>query len=162
MGGQESPSVTAAADGRTYVVVDSFQDAGHRPGLRIYRLRVGPGGRTIRVDRLPLAIKPLGVDAVALSPDGKKLALAEQSCHGSSCQYSQVQVRLLTGSTNQADRPVQTWRTRASGAPWNLSWSPDGSQIGFLWESGLHSPPRKRRNAAAGRSRPRRCPAVGR
>jgi hypothetical protein len=147
MVGSESPSVAAAADGRTYVVVDdSFQSAGHGYSVRIYRLRVGPGGRTIRVDRLPIKTFPLAVDAVALSPDGGKLAIAEQSCRHGGCQYSQVQVRLLTGSTAGADRTVQTWRTRASGLPLSLSWSADGSQIGFLWESGLHSPPHRQRD----------------
>jgi hypothetical protein len=98
------------------------------------------------VDRLPITTKPLAVDGVALSPDGSKLAIAEQSCHGGGCQYSQIQVRSLTGDTAQADRTVQTWRTRASGIPLFLSWSADGSQIGFLWESGLHSPPHRQRD----------------
>lgn len=147
MVGAESPSVTAAGDGRTYVVVDdTFASAGHGYTVRIYRLRVGPGGRTIRVDRLPIKTFPLVVDGVALSPDGSKLAIAEQSCHGGGCQYGQIQVHLLTGGTAQADHPVRTWRTQASGIPMFLSWSADGGQIGFLWESGLHSPPHRQRD----------------
>jgi hypothetical protein len=139
--GGESPSVTAAADGRTFVVVDNtFESPGHGYGVRIYRLRVGPDGRTVRVDRLPIRTWPLAVDGVALSPDGSKLAIAEQSCPGGSCQYSQIQVRSL------ADGTTRTWRTRASGLPLALSWAADGSQVGFLWESGVHSPPPRQRD----------------
>ena len=139
--GSESPSVTGSADGRTFIVVDNtFEAPGHGYGVRIYRLQVGPGGRTVRVARLPITTWPLAVDGAALSPDGSRLAIAEQSCRGHRCQYSQIQVRsLATGATS-------TWRTRAPGAPWTPSWSADGNHLGFLWESGLHSPPPRQRD----------------
>src|SRR6266487_1672292 len=42
----ESPSVTGAADGRTFIIVDNTGQApGHGYGVRFYRLRVGPDGR---------------------------------------------------------------------------------------------------------------------
>src|SRR6266536_1672858 len=137
----ESPSVTGAADGRTFIIVDNTGQApGHGYGVRFYRLRVGPDGGTVRLSRLPIKVWPLAVDDVAVSPDGSRLAIAEQSCGGSRCRYSQIQVRsLATGAT-------KTWRTRAAGAPWNLSWAAGGHQVGFLWESGLHSPPRPQRD----------------
>jgi hypothetical protein len=137
----ESPSVTGAADGRTFIIVDNTGQApGHGYGVRFYRLRVGPDGRTVRLSRLPIKAWPLAVDDVAVSPDGSRLAIAEQSCGGGRCRYSQIQVRsLATGAT-------KTWRTRAAGAPWNLSWAAGGHQVGFLWESGLHSPPRPQRD----------------
>jgi hypothetical protein len=134
--GGEQPSVTGSADGRTYVVLDNtFQGAGHGYGVRFYRLQAGPGGRTLRVDRLPISTYPLAVDGASLSPDGRKLAIAEQSCRGERCQYNQIQVRTLaTGAT-------RTWRTRHEGAPWNLSWA-GSRKIAFLWEGALktHSP----------------------
>ncbi len=132
---------TGAADGRTFIIVDNTGQApGHGYGVRFYRLRVGPDGRTVRLSRLPIKVWPLAVDDVAVSPDGSRLAIAEQSCGGSRCRYSQIQVRsLATGAT-------KTWRTRAAGAPWNLSWAAGGHQVGFLWESGLHSPPRPQRD----------------
>jgi hypothetical protein len=137
----ESPSVTGAADARTFIVVDNTRQApGHGYGVRFYRLRVGPDGRTVRLDRLPIKVWPLAVDDVALSPDGSRLAIAEQSCRGNRCQYSRIQVRsLVTGAT-------KTWRTGASGAPWHLSWAAGGHLVGFLWESGLHSPPATQRD----------------
>jgi hypothetical protein len=129
-----SPSLTGTADGRTFIVVDNGSALGNGHGDRFYRLRVGPGGRTVRLDRLAIKLRSLAVDGVALSPDGGRLAIAEQSCHGNGCQYSQIQVRsLATGVT-------RTWRTPASGAPWSLSWTA-GGQVAFRWESGLHSPP---------------------
>src|SRR5215475_3146082 len=135
--GGESPSVTGAADGRTFIIVDNTYEApGHGYGVRFYRLRVGPDGRAVRLDPLRIKVWPSAVNDVALSPDGSRLAIAEQSC----CQHSQIQVRsLATGAT-------KTWRTRASGAPWHLSWAAGGHQVGFLWESGLHSPPRPQRS----------------
>jgi hypothetical protein len=134
--GGEQPSVTGSADGRTYVVLDNtMQGAGHGYGVRFYRLQAGPQGRSLRVDRLPISTYPLAVDGAWLSPDGRKLAIAEQSCRGERCQYNQVQIRTLaTGAT-------RTWRTRHEGAPWNLSWA--GSRtIAFLWEGAMktHSP----------------------
>jgi len=134
--GSEQPSVTGSADGRTYVVLDNtFQGAGHGYGVRFYRLQAGPQGRTLRVDRLPISTFPLAVDGTALSPDGRELAIAEQSCRDSGCQYNQIQVRsLATGAT-------RTWRTRHEGLSLSLSWA-GRHQVGFLWESGrkTHSP----------------------
>jgi hypothetical protein len=103
--GGESPSVTWAADGRTFIIVDNTYEApGHGYGVRFYRLRVGPDGRAVRLDPLRIKVWPSAVDDVALSPDGSRLAIAEQS------QYSRIQVRsLATGAT-------KTWRTRAPGA----------------------------------------------
>jgi hypothetical protein len=132
--GSEQPSVTGSADGRTYVVVDNtFQGAGHGYGVRFYRLQAGPQGRSMRVDRLPISTFPLGVDGAALSPDGRELAIAEQSCRGDHCQYNQIQVRsLATGAT-------RTWRTRHEGGPFSLSWA-GSATIGFRWEGALKSP----------------------
>jgi hypothetical protein len=134
--GSEQPSVTGSADGRSYVVMDNTgQGAGHGYGVRFYRLQAGPQGGSLRVDRLPISTFPLAVDAVALSPDGRELAIAEQSCRDGGCQYNQIQVRsLATGAT-------RTWRTRHEGLSWSLSWT-GGRQIGFLWEGArkTHSP----------------------
>ena len=140
MPGTASPSLTAAADGRTFIVVDNNGPAlGNGHGDRFYRLRVGSGGRHMRLDRLAINVRSLAVDGVAVSPDGSRLAIAEQSCRGNGCQYSQIQViSLATGAT-------RTWRTRASGAPWSLSWAAGGQQVAFLWESGLDSPPAAQR-----------------
>jgi hypothetical protein len=135
-----TPSVTGAADDRTFVVVDNTsQSGGARYRDRFYRVKVEPGGHVLRVSRLAVALPAVIVDSVALSPDGGRLAVAEQSCRGGRCQYTQIQVLSLATGT------ATTWRTRAVGAPWNLSWAADGLRAGFLWESGLRSPPSAQR-----------------
>jgi hypothetical protein len=122
--------VTGTTDGRTFLITQG----GITQGGVFYRLRVGPDGRTARLGRLPIDVGRLTVDSAALSPDGKRVAIAEQA-H----TYAQLQVRsLATGTT-------RTWRTRAPGAPWNVSWSASGRQVGFLWEANLHSPPPSQR-----------------
>jgi hypothetical protein len=121
-----TPMVSGTADGRTFLIVQNDV---------FYRLRVGPDGRTARLSRLPVETRHWDVDDAALSPDGSQVAIAEQS-H----QYQQVQVRsLATGAT-------RTWRTRAFGAPWNVSWSASGQQVGFFWEAGRRSPPPSQRD----------------
>ena len=138
--GTASPSLTAATDSRTFIVADNTATAmGNGRSDTFYRLRVGADGRSVRLDRLAINVRPLVVDGVALSPDGSMLAIAEQSCPGNGCQYSQIQVvTLATGAT-------RTWRTRAPGAPWSLSWAAGGQQVAFLWESMLDSPPAAQR-----------------
>lgn len=135
--GLGSPDVSAAADGQTFLIT-AATDA-NTGATAFWRLRVGPGGRTVRLDRLPISVRrPLVVDGAALSPDGSQVAIAEQTaclrCSG------QIQVRsLATGAT-------RTWRTQASGQPWKISWSAGGGQIGFLWQSNLRSPPPRQRD----------------
>jgi hypothetical protein len=121
-----TPIVTGAANGRTFLI-----EQGHL----FYLLRVGPDGRSAQAHRLPVQAGSLDLDSAALSPDGRSVAIAEQSA-----QYRQVEVRSLdTGAT-------RTWRTRAPGAPWNVSWSADGRQVGFLWEENSHSQPASQRD----------------
>src|SRR5215470_3083927 len=61
--GGESPSVTGAADGRTFIIVDNTYEApGHGYGVRFYRLRVGPDGRAVRLDTLRMKVWPSAVN----------------------------------------------------------------------------------------------------
>ena len=121
-----STMVTGSLDGRTFVVLDN---AAVPDKTSLYRVRVAPDGRSLRVDRLPISTYPMEVHSVALSPDGSQLAIAERSCPGNRCQFAQIQVRsLATGA-------IRNWRTQADGGPWELSWSADGRHIGFLWLS---------------------------
>ncbi len=163
-GGPESPTITAAADNRTFVITETGEvavgsatkkikvpDGRHHGSItirvpaqvthvsRFYVLRVAADGRSASLSRLPVSVSPLAVDDVALSPSGDQLAIAVQSCPAGRCQYSGIRViSLATGAAS-------TWTTRAPGAPWNLSWAGPG-QVMFLWESGLKSPPQTQRN----------------
>src|SRR5262249_52276982 len=128
--GGESPSVTGAADGRTFIIVDNtFEAPGHGYGVRFYRLRVGPDGRAVRLDPLRIQVWPSAGDDGALPPEGSGLAPGEQS------QSTQPQVR------PRPPGPPRPGRPRPRGAPGHLPGAAGGHQGGFLGERGVHSPP---------------------
>lgn len=115
------PSVTGAADGRTFLIAD---------GARSYLLRITADGHVMQLSHVALKTGSFAISGIALSPDGSRVAIAQEHY-----VHAQVQVSsLTTGAT-------MTWRTPANGTVPSLSWSASGHQIGFLWESGLHSPP---------------------
>jgi len=119
-------SVTGAADGRTFLIAD---------GAKSYLLRIAADGHSVQVSDAPLKAGPSDVTGMALSPDGSKVAIAqEQGTH------AEVQV------TSLATAATVTWTSPANGIVPSLSWSAGGHQIGFLWESGLHSPPRQQQD----------------
>jgi hypothetical protein len=128
------PTISGTADGRTYLVEDNNRrSAGNGYDVRFYRLRVGPDGRSLRVDRLPIRTSPVTVTDAALSPDGGTLAIAEAvPCKGKgkgpNCLTGQIQVRSTTGAT-------RTWRSQTEGGPAALSLSSGGRQIVFQWTS---------------------------
>ena len=119
--GNGSPLVTGATDDRTFLIADS---------ARFYLLRIVADGRAVRLSRAPIKAGPFAIESIALSPDGSRVAIAQIRY-----VHPQIQVSsLATGATT-------TWRTRANGIVPSISWSAGGHQVGFLWESGLHSPP---------------------
>lgn len=116
--------ITAAGDDRTFVITD---------GNGLFLLRVAADGRSARLRQLPIAASDLG--SVALSPDGRTLAIESQSCTEVSCQYSSIRlVSLATGAS-------RTWSTRypAKQNIW-ISW--DGNRhVLFSWLSARTAPP---------------------
>jgi hypothetical protein len=132
-GGSQGPSISAAADDRTFVITELGQN-GRTNVTWFFLLRVGDHGRSASLTRLPITVPAdLSIDDVALSPDGSKLAISLQHCSGNACQYTGIRVVAL------ASRAASTWTTRANGAPFNVSWA-DDTQIAFLWESGARTP----------------------
>jgi hypothetical protein len=129
-GGAFSPSITAAANDRTFVVMESNQTSLHDI-VWLFRLQVSASGRSIRVSRLPVHVPPtVAIDDVALSPDGTRLAMTAQwNCGRSACQYTGVRV------VNLATGGVTIWSTRANGAPFNSSWAGDNA-VAFEWQAG--------------------------
>jgi hypothetical protein len=115
--------VTAAGDDRTFVLA-LFSLA---RGTHFYALRITASGQSAGLT--PLAIRPLpageAVDAVALTPDGKRLAVAIQS--GGWDGKVEV-ITLATGA-------VRTWTTTRGGAglPEDLSWDAAGRRLAFFW-----------------------------
>ena len=115
--------VTVAGNDRTFVLALFSLSA----GTRFYELRISaarqPAGLT------QLAIPPLpvrdGADAIAVTPDGTRLAVAIQRPGPTGA----IQViTLATGAT-------RTWTTSDSGTPEDLSWDAAGRRLGFFWSS---------------------------
>jgi len=125
--------IAAAGNGRTFVLaLFSF------PRTRFYLLRVAAGGRSARLSLLPL--HPLAAagypGAIAVSPDGHKLAVAVQPGGG---QRGSVEVvTLATGA-------VRTWTAPRPGWAIQLSWASRGRELGFFWQDD-----RPARTSAAG------------
>jgi hypothetical protein len=97
--------VTGAADGRTFLIAD---------GARFYLLRIGADGHAIQVSDVPVKAGTSDVAGIALSPDGSKVAIAQEHY-----VHAEVQVRsLATGAT-------VTWTSPANGVvpsdPWSLA-----------------------------------------
>ena len=91
-GGTQGPSISPAADARTFVITELDQNGSHNVTW-FFVLRLGARGRSASLARLPITISPsLSVDDVALSPDASRLAISLQSCRGGSCQWSGIRV----------------------------------------------------------------------
>jgi hypothetical protein len=127
-GGAYSPSITAAASDRTFVVMESNLTSLHDI-VWLFRLQVSASGRAIRVIRLPLHVPPtVAIDDVALSPDGTRLEMTAQwDCGHRTCQDTGIRV------VNLATDATTIWSTRVQGAPFNGSWVGDNA-VAFEWQ----------------------------
>jgi Tol biopolymer transport system component len=67
----------------------------------------------------------MAADAAAVSPDGRKLAVAVQS--GGSQRGAIEVMTLATGA-------VTTWTAPRSGWATQLSWARHGRELGFFWQ----------------------------
>jgi hypothetical protein len=113
--------VAAVGDGHTFALALL-----EYPRTLFYRLQVADGGRSARLTRLNAAPLPAGeyADGIAVSPDGRRLAVAAQDSGG---QHGVVEVvSLATGAT-------RIWTTTQAGIPAGVSWA-GGHTLGFFWE----------------------------
>jgi hypothetical protein len=127
-GGYYPPSITGAANDRTFVVMETNRTSVNSI-VWLFRLQVSANGRSIKVTRLPVHVPPtVAIDDIALSPDGSRLAMTAQwGCGQSRCQHSGIRlVNLATGE-------VTIWSTHANGAPFNGSWVGDKA-VAFEWQ----------------------------
>jgi hypothetical protein len=120
-GGYDGPGITAAANDRTFVVFETGTTS-------FFLLRVSADGRSVTLSRMRIRVQAPESDAVALSPDGRQLAIQVQHCpHKGGCEYTGI--RIVTIATGGA----QTWTTRETGAPFDISWA-GKDQVVFDWE----------------------------
>jgi hypothetical protein len=127
-GGAYSPSITAAANDRTFVVMESNQTSVNDI-VWLFRLQVSSTGRSVRVSRLPVHVPPtVAIDDVALSPDGTRLAMTAQwNCGHRACGHTGIRV------VNLSTDAVTIWSTHTNGAPFNGSWVGDNA-VAFEWQ----------------------------
>ncbi|MGH3180205.1 MAG: hypothetical protein ACRDPF_40815, partial [Streptosporangiaceae bacterium] len=122
-------AVTAAGDGRTFVLGEQGQD---RKAVTFYQFRLGSSGRPGALTRLPISVadgKTMG--DVALSPDGTRLAIAVAPGGG----VQQVRLYPVSGG------PARTWSATddTSGDPFALgllSWAANQRTLAFNWGPG--------------------------
>ena len=134
-GGAYAPSITGAADDRTFVLMESSQTSVHDV-VWCFLLRVSASGRSVKLTKLPVSVpSSMAIDDVALSPDGTRLAMTVQwSCGTRRCDEAGIRVvDLATGS-------VTSWTTQVNGAPFNVSWAGNDA-LAFEWQTSLKDPP---------------------
>jgi dipeptidyl aminopeptidase/acylaminoacyl peptidase len=120
--------IAAAGSGRTFALALVFvSKTRFYLKTRFYVLHVAAGGRSARLALLPVPPLPAGeyAAAIAVSPNGRKLAVAVQRDHG---QRGAVEVAAL------ATGAVRTWTTSRTGWPTQLSWADHGRELGFFWQ----------------------------
>ena len=138
-------AVSGAADDRTFVLaaqprtgppqrVHGKWTDGPTPPTRFFTLRLDPASHTARLTALPVSEGRKPVSGIALSPDGRKLAVALGRVGLGSPQEQAIQVITLQ------TRSVRTWTWRVTrthglgnvvvGANM-LSWAADGRTLAF-------------------------------
>jgi hypothetical protein len=115
---------TAAGNDRTFVLALFFSRLSR---TRFYLMRVAAGGHSARLAPLAIPGLPAGAvaDAIAVSADGRRLAVSVQFSGG---RHGAVEVASLgTGA-------VRWWTTGQAGLPEDLSWANGGRELGFFWQ----------------------------
>jgi hypothetical protein len=131
--GQNFSGVTAAADDRTFVL-SSYQAAQRKTTLFLLRLPAGTGPTKLAT----LPIKPLlaQVTGLALSPDGRELAVMSSTDPASTNTRPQLTVYSLSsgaalGSWNANGVKVNSMGPGANAA--GLSWADGDRSLAFRW-----------------------------
>jgi hypothetical protein len=128
-GGANGANITAAANDRTFVIYETGTVSARDRIAWFFLLRVAANGHSATLSRMRVNTpRALAVDYVALSPNGRMLAMQEQYCPNlGSCEYTGIRVvTIATGA-------VRTWTTKENGAPFNVSWA-GNTRVAFLWE----------------------------
>jgi hypothetical protein len=119
-------AVTAAGDGRTFVLGEQSQD---RKTVTFYQFRLGSSGRPGALTRLPMSVTDgQTLRGLALSPDGTTLAISVVPGGG----VQQVRLYPVHGG------PARTWSATDAGpyGATSLSWPVSQRTLGFNWRVG--------------------------
>ncbi|HEX4256930.1 MAG TPA: hypothetical protein VH089_17695 [Streptosporangiaceae bacterium] len=119
----------ATADDRSFVVGCDTPQSKSR-SIAFYRLQVTSRGRAFGLRPLAIRTPDDALDAVALTPDGRRLAIAMQGFGGVPGGAGAVEVvTLATGVT----------RTWTGSSPYDLTWTDNGRALGLFENSGLYT-----------------------
>ena len=127
-GDNSATLVTAAADGRTFVIVA----ADKHPTLYLARFNPTTRKAQVRALRAPILPANARVEALALSPDGTKLAVGYRAnASDRSGKHVLVVADLKTGRTRE-------WTsTRGEfGLFYTVTWTADDTTLAFNWFAG--------------------------
>jgi hypothetical protein len=125
-------SVTAAADDRTFVLSSSFKNG--KAETMWYLLRITPGAaHPARLTQLPIAPLRAQVHGLALSQDGRELAVMSDGASGLQLSTYSVTSGALLGSWHTS---TSYWILRTAGVnAYGLSWLADGRHIAFRFDA---------------------------
>jgi hypothetical protein len=130
--------LSGAADDRTFVIAAQRRQSGTgatRNGselTKFFLLRFDPAARAARLTALPIPAEPAGlVAAIALSPDGSKLAVLRRA-RPSPAPAREIQVfSLATGSQRDWRWPGRGWIGALQPIGQPLSWAANGRTLAF-------------------------------
>jgi len=137
--------VTAAADDRSFIIGVQGGQAPTKIGLdlRLFRFAISDAGKPGHLTELaPAPMSNETTEGIALSPDGKLLAVSLMSNSGGNSSPTIQVLNLATGAT-------RTWTAPTRNYPYLIgppSWADGSRVIAFSWlnadQSGLMSAPR--------------------
>jgi hypothetical protein len=119
----------ATADDRSFVVGCDTPQSKSR-SIAFYRLQVTSRGRASGLTPLAIRTPADALDAVALTPDGRRLAIAMQGFGGVPGGPGAVEVVTL------ANGATRTW---TGSSPYDLTWTDNGRELGLFEDSGLYT-----------------------
>jgi hypothetical protein len=143
-GAAASADISAAADDRTFVIYEAGAISSTDFLNWMFLLHVSGNGRSVTLRRMRINVpRTIAVSYVALSPDGRMLAMQEQSCDKAGCQHFALRV------VNIASGSVRTWSTRQFGEPDSVSWA-GNKRVVFLWDARWADPGTDRSGGTVG------------
>ena len=127
--------IAAAGNDRDFVVGCETPQSTTQ-AIAFYRLRIDTSGRASALRPLAIRTPADALNDLALTPDGRRLAIGMQGFNGAPGALEVVTL---------ATRRVRTW---TGGSPFDLSWVGNGRELAFFGSAGLY---RLNPNAAGGK-----------
>jgi hypothetical protein len=123
--------VAAAPDDHTFVLA-GIGPEGQPSVTQLYALRLDPATGAVRLSRLPIALIPerWRVNALAVSPDGARLAVALEP---GGAERPRLQLYSMTSGALLREWGVNTGRPGAAPVVGFMSWAPDGRTLEYSY-----------------------------